>query len=117
MLVLLTILGTKHCSRQSLQGDILNGCQEECDQQDQPAQDWEEHYQEGAEQLFRTKGLAKQGKQGRLLSASEGACRGGPGQQGEDMKEIQSCCCYEVNYIDEGIRVCRDVAHIGGGWC
>ena len=45
--------------------------QEECDQQDQPDQDWEQEYQEGEEQLFRTKGLAKQGKQGLLMSASE----------------------------------------------
>ena len=45
--------------------------QEECDQQDQPDQDWEQQYQEGQEQRFRTKGLAKQGKQGLLMSASE----------------------------------------------
>ena len=46
--------------------------QEKCEQHDQPDQDWEEQYQEeGEEQLFRTKGLAKQGKQGLLVSASE----------------------------------------------
>ena len=57
------------------------------------------------------------------MSASEGACRGGPGQQGVqdlkkvarqwDMKEVESFWCNEVNYIKEGIGVCRVVAHIG----
>ena len=45
--------------------------QEKCEQHDQPDQDWEEQDQEGEEQLFRTKGLAKQWKQGLLVSASE----------------------------------------------